>query len=186
MSTPRLKEFAKKVRKLQWLVCCIPLGSQLLNRKPAFVFPPLGAGTLAMTFAATAVAGVAAVMPWALPLRKWKTVGLIAVFISLICSAVSTFYFWEQYVITIPLPNGNERSVSIGTVRTPFANQYFSGVSDFEMLEARGPYENEVGMLWTRASLLNVRLKLFSSYLAVLVLLNLLIGMLAKLDRSSP
>jgi len=58
-------------------------------------------------------------------------------------------------------------------------------MTDAEMLAERGPNENEVKKLWTEDSIGLVRLRLFGSYLAVFMLLNFVIGIIAKNGKAT-
>ena len=185
MSTRGLTSYAKDVRAVQWFVCAIPIGGRLWQGISPIAFPPLGADTGTSVFFAVALSGVFAILPWALPLRKIKTALLCCSVLLLLGSAVSYFLLSQRYVVSIPLPDGSKLSVSVGSVRTAFADQYFQGETDSEMLSSRGPYENEVKKLWTEDSIGRARFGLYVSYLATLVLLNFTIGVVAKSGKAS-
>jgi hypothetical protein len=59
--------------------------------------------------------------------------------------------------------------VSVGYQRTDFAVQTYPGMSDWEMLHDRGPWEEQVQKLWTRHSIIVVRTQLWISYTLSLV-----------------
>jgi len=180
MNAENLKTYIKNVRVIQWFICAIPLGGRLLRKESALAFPHLGPNTGTFVFLAIALSGIAAILPWALSLPKHKAQFLWCSFVLLVCSAVVYFSFSQRYVVPIPIPDVGNISVSVGNVRTTFADQNFLGKTDAEMLMDRGPYENEVKKLWTENSIISVRLRLFVSYLATLMLLNFSIGLIAS------
>jgi len=55
--------------------------------------------------------------------------------------------------------------VSVGWQRSDYALLNYAGESDEDMLESRGPREEEINRLWTRTSVIVARLILFGSYL---------------------
>jgi hypothetical protein len=97
--------------------------------------------------------------------------------------------------------------VSVGDVRTPFANEVASeiakqkneefarqsnqtaallsasDITNFELLSEHGPYENVVRSFWTDKSITWVRVRLFGCYLGLLILVNFAIGLIAKTDQ---
>jgi len=177
MNSQKFSAYAKSFRIIQGFICAIPL----LWKESAFLFPPLGTGTGIDVFLAMALSGLAAILPWKLSLRKRKTRTLLMCsFFLLVCFVSGYFLLSQRYVVSVPLPDGGELSVSVGSVRTPFAIQNFPGKTDAEMLMARGPYETEVQKLWTEDSIDWVRLRLFLSYLCALMLLNFVVGLIAK------
>jgi hypothetical protein len=185
MSTQTFKEYVKSVRKVQWAVCAIPLGGRFLQSQSAFAFPPLGADKGITVFLTIAFVGLAAILPWTFPKKHLKTTMLFCV-LSGVLSTVSYLVLSEKYIVVVPIPDRGNISISVGTVRTEFANRYFEGQTDVEMLESRGPYDIEVKKLWTEDSILWVRIRLFLSYLAAFMCLNIGIGVFARFHKSDP
>ncbi len=76
--------------------------------------------------------------------------------------------------------------VSVGYTRTEFATKNFPNSSDWEMLQERGPEEEQVQRLWTIRSVIVARLALLGSYLGVLLLWVWLLslGVLYDLKRA--
>ncbi len=191
MTYQSLSEYLRNVRAIQWFICVVPLGGWVLRGSLNRLFPLVGsddANILCLTLA-TILAGVGAILPWAIDISKVKLPVLLSCTALLICAAIVYFHLSEKYVITIPLPTGEKLSVSIGSERSQAANDYVKegcpNCSDAELLIAVGPYENEVHKLWTESSIDAVRLEMFVSYAATLFLLNLIVGVLAKTNRAS-
>jgi hypothetical protein len=82
-------------------------------------------------------------------------------------TAISYFHFGEKFIVSVAIPDGFERSVSVGTVRTQFATENLLSSMPAEMLMARAPYENEVQKLWSADSAEWVRTRIYGSYLGV-------------------
>lgn len=173
----RLASYVKDVRKTQWFICSLPLCARLLDKQSALAFPPLGAETGTYVFMTIVLAGVAAVLPWALPTRKFKALLLISSTVLILVAAIGYHSVTQRYVLKFTVP---DVSLSIGSVRTSFADQYFSGKSDVYMLQAEGPNENEVKRLWTDESVDSVRSRIFASYLSFFTLLNFIVGLISK------
>jgi hypothetical protein len=176
-----LAEYIKNVRAVQWIISVIPLGGRLLSGQSALAFPALGDDTGSFVFLAVVLSGVAAILPWAIPLRRGRTILMLCSVLLLFCSAIAYYHLSQRYVVSIPTGNGGKMTVSIGSVRTAFANQTYPGKSDAEMLMSRGPYENEVKKLWTSDSIDCVRDRLFGTYLFVFMLLNFVVGLFAQI-----
>lgn len=182
MNSQNFSAYAKSVGVIQGFICTIPLGGRLLLKQSAFVYPPLGTDTWNFVFLVMVLSGLAACLPWAVSFRKRRTKALLLWCSCLLLGCSVGTYFWlsQRYIVSVPLPDGGKLSVSVGSVRTPFAIQNFPGKTDAEMLMARGPYETDVQKLWTEDSIDSVRLRLFLSYLCALMLLNFVVGLIAK------
>ena len=165
----------------------MPIGGWLTKNRFIHLFP-LGDAALtglALT-AATILAGISAVLPLKLTLPGKKSLAFVPCFIVACLSVVSYFYLSQEYVISIPLPEKSPVTVSIGSVRSQFALDHFKkDDTNADLLRAEGPYEDSVQKLWTRESILSVRLRLFISYLGLLVPINLIIGGLAKAEKAA-
>ena len=75
-----------------------------------------------------------------------------------------------RFIRTIDIRSRGETvAVSVGYERTDFANTEFPGSSDWEILRARGPIEEEIWRIWTPKSIILARLVLFLSYLLFLL-----------------
>lgn len=193
MTAQSLAKYKKSVRAVQLFVSAIPLCGCLL--KNHFFFPPFGDGTqtgLALTVS-TLLAGTAALLPWKVSFTQRRTGVLLVSFALFILSAVSYFWLCQKYVISTSRVGQSPLVVSIGSDRSAFALTYYQNCpddegnhqscTDEEMLQSQGPYEERVQKLWTRESILSVRLRLFLSYLGWLVPLNFMIGVFAKDDE---
>ena len=188
MKHQSLYEYIKNVRKIQWFICVVPLGGWVLQGHWRYLFPTVGsdgASFLCWTLT-TLVAGVGAILPWAIDTGKAKLPMLLVCVLLFIFSVAAQFYLNEKYVISIPI-HGKSLTVSIGSERTKTANDYVRDkcpdCTDAELVMVAGPYENEVHKLWTERSIIRVRVEMFASYAAMLFLLNFIVGVLAKQDQ---
>jgi hypothetical protein len=188
-----LKDYLKKVRKVQWFICVVPLGGWVLKGHWKNLFPIVGdedANLLCLTLTGV-LASVGAILPLAFTATKARLSILLTSLLLLIFSAAAYWTLAERYIVSIPTPNG-KLTVSVGSVRSPFANdvakeacpQY--GCTDAELLMAEGPYEDRVHKLWTEDSITGVRLKTAGSYAAIIFLLNFIIGVFAKQEQDCP
>jgi len=187
MKTQSISEFKRIFSAARWFICAMPVCGWLVRNRITFLFPPLGDSAqtgLALTVA-TLVTGTAALLPWKLDLLKIRSPLLILSFLCAVGSSLPYFSLCQRYVISTSLPGKHPLIVSIGNVRSKFALENFQGSTDAEMLQAMGPYEDEVQKLWTGDSILSVRFRLFLSYLGWLIPLNLILGIFAKTERNS-
>jgi hypothetical protein len=187
--TPQtLASYKRVFRAICYFVCAMPIGGWLTHHRFAFIFPPLGNGALEgfATTTSTLLAGIAAILPWKLRINQNKDLILASAFLLTLISTVLFFYLTQEYVISVPLPNGSALTVSVGNVRSEFALSNFpETATDTELLQAEGPYEDQVQKLWTRASIISVRLRLFLTYLGWLVPLNLVLGILSQAEPAA-
>jgi len=194
MKRQSLNEFIKNARKIQWFICVVPLGGWALQGHWRYLFPTVGndgASFLCWTLT-TLLAGVGAILPWAIDTGKAKLPILLVCVLLLIISTMAQFYLNERYVISIPI-HGKSLTVSIGSERTKTADDYAReecpGCTDAQLVMASGPYENQVHKLWTERSIIWVRIEMFASYAAMFFLFNFFVGILAKqnqLDEPNP
>lgn len=146
----------------------IPFLSKLLPQAfGPFVFPPLGTAddplriaTFVLAMGMTLLAFFTGATP---PKRNNKRV--VAAVILAFFSACLYLVLSLLFVRTIEVPSMNTSvQVSVGYERTEFANQYFSGESDWALLHDRGPDEEDIWKLWSRKSLIITRLSLYAAY----------------------
>jgi hypothetical protein len=89
------------------------------------------------------------------------------------------------YVVKIPMPVG-PILVSIGSVRTDFANKTFtSGEDDWTVVRQRGLADEDVMKVWTKRSVLWNRAQLFVSYLLLSINWAAALSMISILDGRS-
>ena len=188
MSNQTLSNYKRIFRAIACFVCAMPIGGWLTKNRFIHLFPPLGDVALtglALT-AATILAGISAILPLKLTIPSKRSIVFVPCFILACLSAVSYFYLSQEYVVSIPLPEKSPVTLSIGSVRSQFALEHFKKEdTNADLLRAEGPYEDSVQKLWTPASILSVRLRLFLSYLGLLVPINFIVGVLAKADKAS-
>jgi hypothetical protein len=190
MMNQSLKEYLKNVRKVQWFICVAPLGGWALKGHWKHLFPIVGGedANLRLLMLAMILAGIGAILPWTFSATKARMLILLPSLFLFIASATAYWNLTERYIVSVPIPHGS-LTVSIGSVRSPFANdvakdkcpQY--GCTDVELLMTEGPYEDRVHKLWTEDSIMKVRHEMAGSYAAVLFLLNFIVGLFAKQDQ---
>ena len=75
-----------------------------------------------------------------------------------------------SFVRNISIPSSHHEWITtVGYERTPFAQQNFGQLSDWEMLRRRGLEEEQIWSLWSKTSILIVRGGLWISYLLTLL-----------------
>jgi hypothetical protein len=182
MKKQSLSDYTKFFRVVKWFICAMPIGGWLIQNRIAFFFPPLGDSVLtglALTIS-TLLAGIAGLLPWKLKAENPKTPLLTMIFFCALGSALAYFYLSQKYVISTAIPDRHPFTVSVGSVRSNFAQENLHDYTDIEMLQQEGPYEERVQKLWTKDSILSVRFWLFLSYLGWLIPLNFIVGIFAK------
>ena len=190
MTQQSLKEYIKNVRRLQWFIYVIPIGGWFLKGSWKYVFPVIGDEEASFRCLALTMilAGVAAIAPWTIDNMKIKRVMLWVSCLLLVASVISYGYFSSKYTICVPTRNGNNRCVSIGYERqtqitNECAQEQGHRCSDTELVERAGPYEDRVRRLWSDESIDKIRRYESISYAAMVSLLNLFIGLLAKREQ---
>jgi len=131
------------------------------------LFPPLGdAETIARAALALFAVGVTyAAFHWRDGLTR---VSKRAIMLTMLFAIVSFFVYlalFLRFERRVDIPSEKTAVfVTVGSERTPFADSNFPAYSDEDMLRARGPYEEQVRLLWTYKSLVIARLALYISY----------------------
>lgn len=182
MKRQRLNEYIKNIRKIQWFICAVPLGGWLLPGHWKYLFPTVGtdeASFLCLTLTML-LAGVGAILPWAIDMGTAKLSMLLACVLVFIFSVIALFYLNEKYVISVPIHNHEYLTVSIGSERSQKAIEECPQCTDMDLLMKAGPYEDKVQEYWTQLSILTVRCEMFISYAAILFLLNFIVGIVAR------
>lgn len=128
------------------------------------------------------LAGTAAILPAKLTFPTRKSLVLIPLFALAFFSGVWYFNLSQEYVVSIPVQGKLPLTVSIGTVESQFAQDHFPDKNAAYRLQRMGPNEYGVQQLWTPDSIHSVRLRLFLSYLGLLIPINFIIGIYAKAD----
>jgi hypothetical protein len=166
MGFANLRAFFAAIPFVPLLFHWLNLGSDAI-----YLFPPLGdvqvialAGSFGVLLVATFVVFVCCriahvVRPVVPALLMIGAMGLICALIAL----------YVQFVRLAPVPAADTNVlVSVGYQRTDFALKNYAGESDWDMLHDRGPREESVQKLWTRRSILIVRMLLWLSYTGAL------------------
>jgi hypothetical protein len=129
-----------------------------------YFYPPLGdaqriaqAGTVGFLFLTTFV-----VFACCQSARKIRPVVPVILMVGSILCMCALIALYALYVRNIPIHSVNlEVPVSIGYQKTEFALRTYPNSDDWEMLHDRGPYEEQIQMLWTRRSIIVVRVFLW-------------------------
>jgi hypothetical protein len=168
--TLSLKQYYASARGISTAIAAaaVPFASKIVGPETsAVLFPPLGnmEGVARLGFLALCIAvslGVyflVATQSLPSPARVIWCALLIA-FVALAVYLVA----YQSFVRRIDIPSrGDSVYVSIGYERTQFAIDTFGNASDYEMLKARGPNEEEISHLWTLKSIIIARLTLYFS-----------------------
>jgi hypothetical protein len=131
------------------------------------LYPPLGD---VQNLAEVVSAGVLIATPFLvyLSLRLSRRISaavpalLIAVVIVCFVALMGLYGF---FVRRVSVPSIDAKVwVSVGYTKTELARQFYRGLSDWEMLHDRGPYEDQIQILWTPGSVYIVRALLWLCY----------------------
>ncbi|MGA7342927.1 MAG: hypothetical protein WBE72_04390 [Terracidiphilus sp.] len=188
MSKQTISDYKRLFKTLAVFVCLMPLGGWLTHHEIIAFFPPLGDSELnglALTLS-TVLAGAAAILPWRLDISKRRNPIVFSGFGLAVGSGISYFCLCQLYVVSVPLPNGQTITVSIGSIRSQLAQDNFASSATNERLVQEQANEDGVQKLWTRESILRVRLLLFLTYLGWLLPLNFILGLYARSDHKAP
>jgi hypothetical protein len=180
---PSLLAFLRRIGALQSIVIGVPIGAAVFRINNAFLAPPLGKENSFIAPAVCIGAVMATLLLWLV--RNASKAKIISV-ASLVCflgSILLYFHLLGLYVRPVYVYSQNRViNVSVGGERTQFANEFFSGKSDVEMLQARGIGEDEILKLWTPSSVESNRFQLLIVYMLILSSANLCIGALAMVS----
>jgi len=190
-----LKQYYVSARGLSTAVAAValPFASKIVSSDAAAcIFPPLGGmdGVARVGFVALCL-GVSMGVYFLVAVEPPKSPSRViwsALFFAAVC-LLAYLSAYQRFVRRIDVPSrGTSAYVSVGYQRTAFADQTFGSASDWEMLQARGISEEEIGRLWTAKSLIIARLALyFSCALTTLALLFLFsFGLAHDISRQDP
>lgn len=175
-----LKSFVGTVKVVQAAIVALPIGAKLLGAKPVYLSPPLGTlGDYVIPIAFLLV-GLFAIVPWFIRSRGWAAIAAIAALVLCIASVVIYSFRISGSVVRKDLPSGNVIRVSVGTDRTEFAQQFFAGKTDAEMVEEFGFSEEDIHRLWSEHSIAMVRGELLGSYIGFFAMLDLFVGAVTR------
>jgi hypothetical protein len=181
-----IKRMGTSFGALAGLGAALPLVSLWPSEWAVFLFPPLGDLTpiakLSCVVAALVVicCGYAGVGAEGLKKSMLAIPGVML--LGALCGCV---YYSEQYVLKINTPD-SFYLVSIGSDRTEFSNRTFTkDESPWNMVKQRGLSDEDITKIWTRESVWSNRLKLFLTYLGVVVFWALVFSLLTALEINS-
>ena len=134
-----------------------PLGNEIF-------LPPLGSSTALASAISAAFALLSSFAVYALrPVRTAR--GVIGCAIVSFACAVAYFAATDLYVREVAIPSENASvRVSIGATRTTFADTFFPGQTDEQILRGRGLDDEQINRIWTRGSVLRARLILWLTF----------------------
>ena len=151
--------------------------------KPGFCNPPTGAVAAAILPTCLLI-GVAITTVLPLLYRSPETLKRLVLWGVVASIAFGGVYIFalQRFGRPIVIPQrGIEDFVTVGSERTPFANQYFANATDTEMLEQRGWSENDLELYWTKASLTRARFFILVGLAGVLTSVNMITAGVAAL-----
>jgi hypothetical protein len=121
--------------------------------------------------------------------RRIRPVAPIILALSFLVGAGLLSFLYVRYVrvIRVEVKDLN-LPMTIGYERTDFAQKWYAGRTDWEMLHDRGPREESVQLLWTSQSIWIVRLALWACYTLTLgsLLSVLSIGVYHHVSEKDP
>jgi hypothetical protein len=133
----------------------------------AILYPPLGDID---GIAVTATIAVLLISTWVVftrcrSSRKIHRKAPVILALGVVLGFCALVVLYVLYVRRVPVLGADlEVPVSIGYQRTEFAQLRYSGVSDVDMLQRASPTEEAIQKLWTRQSIITVRILLWSFY----------------------
>jgi hypothetical protein len=148
------------------VTAAVPLTSEYVFT--GLVFPPLGDESIWYRILATAIAVAITALVWrhaqsisGIVANRWKLALLVATMLFGCAYGVAHFAFVRRIDW---LDEKRSEYVSIGYHRTPGAALTYAGMSDLDILKARGYLEPDVRENWTLTSIVVARLALFASF----------------------
>jgi hypothetical protein len=184
----KLAVYHKNARRLQVFVVAAPILSKLFDQHSGIPFPPMGDETALFRFFAMLLVGAAAALPYAVPIKRashWIAVGLFCI---LVVSSALYLKLEQNYVVTIPFPAseahpaGERAFVTRGGQRRPDLKEPYASMTDDDLIRNTGLTDARLEHVYTKKSLAANRLQLFCAYVFPLVCLELLLGVIAKID----
>lgn len=176
---PTLSQYLKGFATLRSLFAAIPFVPPLVHACVSgsgtiaeYFYPPLGdvqplATAVTVGFLLLSIFAVFYCCRAAQKIRPTLFAYLIAGATFGICALIALYI---PYVRRIEVPSvGLEVPVSIGYQRTDFALKTYPQWTDWAMLHDRGPQEEQIQKLWTRQSIIVVRILLWLAYSSILV-----------------
>ena len=165
-----IRQYYTSFKGLYLLWACVPFVTLLLH---AFkldshsiieLYPPLGDF---QTYAMAATVGLLLVATFVVFLCCGLAKGIhpsvpVILMVGIVLGVCALIALYVPFVRRIPIPSQSlEISVSIGYQRTDFALTNYPKSNDWEMLHDRGPWEEQIQMLWTLHSIVVVRVLLW-------------------------
>jgi len=175
-----LDEYRKSIKALQIFMFAVPVASSVFSGKSPIPFPPLGDDSFTWRFIALLIVGSAALLPYFLVPKRGGRRTMCGLFVMLVGSSGIYLHFNSENVLAIPLPEGKFVYITRGSERNPEFAYAFQSLDDVEAVNTAGLKDAELEHVFTAKSLRQSRYKLFSSYVAMLVILELLLGTLSK------
>ena len=179
---------------IQGAVLAIPFGIKV-RPSSIYLFPPLAEAKIFLLPIVFVLGGVASITPWLAIRRRTARWLAIAGLACLLGSAGAYAYLASTSLLNVRVPTQGFSAWFVkGDDKTPFAMDKFGpdctkiedisgGLSndcDVAMLEAIGPSDESVRVLWTKESLLIKHKEFLLSYAGCIIGLNLFIGAIAK------
>jgi hypothetical protein len=175
-----LSAYLGAAKWIQGVIVLWPLGAGLFPSKPVYCAPPLGqlSDLVSLSFLVVAIFGI---FPWYIRTRTSTIVsGALATLTCIVCLFIYAINVGETVVRLEGFNPHGISHVSIGTQRSEFANTYFMGKSNIEMLKEFGHREEDIQQLWTARSILWARMILLFSYIGFFAAMSFAVGAFAK------
>jgi hypothetical protein len=179
-----LSHYRKELKGVQAFAFAVPVLSTFFDPH-ALTFPPMGDDSGPYKLVAMALVGASAFLPYfLLPRSRSRRALLIGVLFALsVISGCIYVGLNANYAVTIPRPSGSPVFVIRGTLRNPSLKPPYDTMSDERLIEHSGQTDDALELAYSRSSLLANRAKVFATYVAALVFLELFLGSCAAAGR---
>jgi len=183
-----LESYSKLTNGLSAFVFSIPLLSAIFKDVSAVPFPPVGDDSTAYRFVAAMIVGLSLLLPkYLLRLKPLRSL-MLALFL-FFCGTCALYLTVEHHYV-VPLPDAPIKFVIRGSERTsasksgfdPGTKQAYSTMSDAQLIHESGQHDSDLELVYTGSSLWANQMKVFGSYVLMLVVFELLIGTFARAE----
>jgi len=168
-------QYRKELKSVQTFAFALPIISTVFNPH-ALTFPPIGDSSGPYKFAAIAIVGASAFLPYFLLPKSRRGLVVGVLFVLFVISGCIYVGLNASYVVTISRPSGSPEFVIRGTLRNPNLKPPYDKMLDEQLIEHAGQRDDALELAYSRSSPLANCAKVFLTYVTALVLLELFLG----------
>ena len=165
---------------LQLAVLGAPLLKGLIDPQQGFAFPPMGDEILMWQSCTLVIASLAGLIPIRLTPKKEQPILVAFLFVLILVSGAA--YIWQHSVRVVPIPvaSGDTLHVIRGERRADLNSRY-RDLPDSDLIEYTGLHDVNLQSIYTARSLVRARFCVFLPFLALLSLVEYLLGTLSAI-----